>query len=100
MSTPTMGWKTFKAHGGSRLMREPDDDSRHVQVREGYSGWKKGLTFIRLWNYTPRSPSGFYTIICLNQEDEIVATATGVRDSQVWTAIFANLRNKGYEMTE
>jgi hypothetical protein len=100
MATPTMGWKTFKAHGGTRLMREPDDENRTIQVREGVSGWKEGLTFVRLWRYTLGSPDGFYTILCLDEDDSIVATATGKRDAQAWTAIFASLRNKGYEVSE
>lgn len=98
-----MGWQTFKAHGGSRLMREPGDESRHIQVREGLSGWKKGLTFVRLWQSKStggESPSGFYTILCLDPNDSVVAMSTGRTDHDVWKAIYDDLDAKGFDVRE
>lgn len=98
MSVPTFGWRTLKAAGekaGSRLMPDGEDETRTFQVREGYSGWKKGLSFVRIW----REGQG-YTMIVLNGEDDIVATATGKKNAQVWTNAFNALRNKGYEVSE
>jgi hypothetical protein len=85
-------------------MRDPEDESRSIQVREGYSGWKVGMTFLRLY----RGGAGgkfagagtFYTILALNENDDLVATATGRRDADVWSNIFAALRHKGYEIDE
>jgi hypothetical protein len=42
MAHPTFGFRTFKGFG-SRLLRDEDNDWVNVQVREGTTGWKKGL---------------------------------------------------------
>jgi hypothetical protein len=84
-------------------MRDPEDESRSIQVREGYSGWKKDMTFIRLYRGVGgefAGPSSFYTILALDDKDNIVAVATGRRDADVWTNVFAALRNKGYPVDE
>ena len=101
MGAPTMGWRTWRPRRGggvqnkapgTLLSPEGEQDGNHsVQVRDG-GGWKKGLKFLRLWNEDTRA----YTVLCLDGEDNLVATALAGRDADVWTNIAAALRHKGY----
>lgn len=102
MPAPTMGWRTFKGIG-SRLLRRRDDESRSIQVREGLSGWKEGLTFVRLFRYITDDAGKqrpLYTILALDERDSIIGMATGEFDGPTWSAIFASLRKKGHEVNE
>ncbi len=97
----TGGWRTWKAAGpdgkvGTRLMPDGNDTTHTVQVREGYSGWKAGMRFIRVWN----EDVGSYTLFVLSPKDELVVMATGKKDHQVWSNAYAALRNKGYPAHE
>jgi hypothetical protein len=96
-----MGWKTFKADGGSRLMRDGTDDSRHIQVREGTAGWKEGLTFVRLYRYRKDAENKtLYTLLCLDRNDSIIAIAKGNTDKAVWKAMYADLNAENYDVRE
>jgi hypothetical protein len=94
----TGGWRTWKptGGGGTRLMPDGEDEHHTIQVREGYSGWKAGMRFIRIWN----QDTAAYTLMVLNKEDDLVVMATGQKDHQVWTNAYAALRNKGYPAYE
>lgn len=101
MAARTMGWRTWKAAGpqgkvGTRLMPDGNDETHTLQVREGYSGWKTGMRFLRLWNEDTHS----YTLFVLDEDDSLVVMATGKKDHQVWSNAYAALRNKGYPATE
>lgn len=96
-----MGWRTWKPIDGSkgpgsRLLPLGKDPGHSVQVREGLTGWKAGMKFIRLWNEDKRH----YTIIALSENDSIMAMATGKKDAETWGNIYAALRNKGIEVDE
>jgi hypothetical protein len=95
MSVPTYGWRTFKAAGenaGTRLMPDGEDETRTFQVRESYSGPAEGYTFIRIW----REGQG-YTILALNERDDIAAMAFAKKNAQAWDNIHAALKQKGIE---
>lgn len=94
MAIPTFGWRTWKAFG-SRLMRDENDDSASVQVRESYSGPTAGYIFVRIYRETEDHAG--YTIIALNERNDIAAVANGEKNARAWENVHAALRAKGVD---
>lgn len=92
MVVPTFGWRTWKGRG-SRLLRDGEDETATVQVRESYGGPTAGYIFIRVYRETEEHAG--YTIIALNEKNDIAAVANGLKNDQAWQNVHAALRAKG-----
>lgn len=104
MSNPTYGFRTLKGHG-SRLVRglsdrgEPDDWHNYL-VREGTSGWKKGLSFERAYAYQDRTPTSnahhLYRVIVTRQQGlDVLCIAFGRTSDEARANAYEMLHRKG-----
>lgn len=98
MAHPTYGFRTYKGQG-SRLLRGPDNDWVSVQVKEGESGWKKGLLFTRHYSYQEQGANGaqhLYRYECTRLKGlDSLATAHGKTNEEARESLYADLRRKG-----
>jgi hypothetical protein len=99
MAHPTSGFRTFKGFG-SRLLRDEDNDWVNVQVREGTTGWKKGLLFVRLYAYQEKTPAGgaqhLYRYECFRLKGlDSLAVAYGTTNDEARTELYSDLKRKG-----
>lgn len=103
MAHPTFGFRTFKGRG-SRLLRDEDNDWVNVQVREGTSGWKKGLLFTRHYAYQEKGANGaqhLYRYECLRLKRlDSIATAFGRTNDEARSALYDDLKRKGIMPTD
>lgn len=103
MAHPTFGFRTFKGRG-SRLLRDEDNDWVNVQVREGTSGWKKGLLFTRHYSYQETGADGahhLYRYECMRLKGmDSLATAFGRRSDEARENLYADLKRKGVMPSE
>ena len=99
MAHPTFGFRTLKGFG-SRLLRDKDNDWLNIQAREGTSGWKNGLLFLRAYAYQEKTPAGgaqhLYRYQCLRLRglDE-VAVAFGRTNDDARNNLYDDLKRKG-----
>lgn len=99
---PSNGYRLFKGKG-SRLVREiydngDVDDWTNGQIREGLTGWKKGLIFTRHCVYS--DPGGkmqvLYRIQCDRKRTlDTVAQGFAEKYEDAWAALFDALKAKG-----
>jgi len=109
MTHPTFGFRTLKGFG-SRLVRsisvnasgkeEVSDDWHNYMVKEGTSGWKKGLSFERAYAYQPASgvqeAHHLYRIIVTRQKGlDVLAIVYGRNNESVWHNTREILKEKG-----
>ena len=110
---PTFGFHTLKGFG-SRLVRSvtespngghETDDWLNYQVKEGVSGWKKGLSFERTYAYQQQDVNGnahhLYRMTVTRQKGlAIECVVYGRTNQDVWDAAYAELHKKGVMPTE
>lgn len=99
MAHPTFGFRTLKGFG-SRLLRERDNDWLNVQAREGTSGWKNGLLFLRLYCYQDKTPAGnaqhLYRYECVRLKGlDLISMAFGKTNDEARDNLYADLKRKG-----
>jgi hypothetical protein len=74
-------------------------------VKEGTSGWKKGLSFERAYAYQSKDANGdahhLYRILVTRQKGlEIVCSAFGRTSKDAWVNAYRMLHEKGVMPTE
>jgi hypothetical protein len=99
MAHPTFGFRTFKGFG-SRLLRDEGNDWVNIQAREGTSGWKKGLLFLRTYSYQEATPAGgaqhLYRYECLRLRGlDSVGSAFGRTNDDARNNLYEDLKRKG-----
>lgn len=99
MAHPSYGFRTFKGHG-SRLLRDTDNDWVNIQAREGTSGWKQGLLFVRVYCYQERTPAAgaqhLYRYECLRLRGlDLISVAYGRTNDDARNNLYADLKRKG-----
>jgi len=99
MAHQTFGFRTFKGFG-SRLLRDKDNDWVNVQAKEGTSGWKKGLLFLRVYAYQDKTRVGkaqhLYRYECLRLRGfGQLAVAHGRTDDEARYNLYDDLKRKG-----
>jgi hypothetical protein len=109
----TFGFRTLKGFG-SRLVRNitespggghDADDWVNYMVKEGTSGWKKGLSFERAYAYQSKDADGnahhLYRMLVTRQKGlEIVCIVFGRTSRAAWVAAYAMLHEKGLMPTD
>jgi hypothetical protein len=109
----TGGFHTLKGFG-SRLVRSviespngghETDDWLNYQVKEGVTGWKKGLSFERTYAYQQKDVAGgahhLYRMIVTRQKGlAIECVVYGRTNQDVWNAAYAELHKKGVMPTD
>ncbi len=106
---PTFGFRTLKG-SGARLVRSVSvnsagvkkdvDDWVNYMVKEGASGWKKGLSFERAYAYQPRTASSdahhLYRMIVTRQKGlDVLCVAFGRTSEKAWENAYTALFEKG-----
>jgi hypothetical protein len=105
---PSFGFRTLKGFG-SRLVRgitvdangkNDADDWHNYMVKEGTSGWKKGLSFERAYAYQPRSKTSeahhLYRMIVTRQQSlDVLCIAFGRTSDVAWRNAYTMLHEKG-----
>jgi hypothetical protein len=99
MGHPTFGFRTFKGFG-SRLLRDEDNDWVNIQAREGTSGWKQGLLFLRTYAYQEKTPAGgaqhLYRYECVRLKGlDLLSVAYGRTNDEARDNLYADLKRKG-----
>lgn len=99
MAHPTFGFRTFKGFG-SRLLRDKDNDWVNIQAREGTSGWKRGLLFVRVYSYQEKTAAGraqhLYRYECLRLSGlDQLAVAFGRTFDEARDNLYEDLKRKG-----
>lgn len=100
MAHPTYGFRTFKGEG-SRLLRDVEDDWVNVQAKEGYSGWKEGILFLRSYAWQPARQGGaghhLYRVEAIRLAGlDTVGVAHGRTAKDAWKHLYADLKRKGH----
>ncbi len=96
---PTFGFRTFKGVN-ARLVRQIQDDgdaddSVNVMVKEGTSGWKKDVVFIRLFSYQPQSRS-LYTVQARRKNGHVLlGEGSAETEKPAWGAMYTQLKERG-----
>lgn len=110
---PTFGFRTLKGYG-SRLVRNitvsanghtDTDDWHNYMVKEGTSGWKRGLSFERAYAYQAKSADGaahhLYRMVVSRQKGlAIECVVYGRTSREVWINAYHALREKGLMPTD
>lgn len=110
---PTFGFRTLKGHG-SRLVRNitvsanghvDTDDWVNYMVKEGTSGWKKGLSFERAYAYQKKDANGhahhLYRLLVTRQQGlQVVCIAFGRTSRDAWVNAYRMLHEQGVMPTE
>jgi hypothetical protein len=104
----TFGFRTLKGHG-SRLVRSitktasgsvEADDWHNYMVKEGTSGWKKGLSFERAYAYQEKRATTnahhLYRMIVTRQRGlDVLCLAFGRTSDEAWANAYEMLNRKG-----
>jgi len=100
MATPTYGFRTYKGKGSRLLPTLEEGDKRYanVQARDGYSGWKDGLMFIRAYAYQDGGDGSghLYRVEAIRMRGlDSLAVGYGRTNGEAWSALYAALKTKG-----
>jgi hypothetical protein len=104
----TFGFRTLKGFG-SRLVRsvstspsgtQESDDWHNYMVKEGLSGWKRGLSFERAYAYQERSTTAnahhLYRMTVTRQRGlDVLCIAFGRTSDEAWANAYEMLNRKG-----
>lgn len=95
----TFGFRVLKGVG-ARLVRDGTlsgkvDGSVNVKVKEGVSGWRRGLLFERTYAYQQVDGHLYRLVVTRLRGLDILAVAYGRTNDEVWDAAYEQLRVKG-----